>query len=435
MPKRKRSTGVRRPFQYTTSRGETRWKASIDVGVDAEGKRIQKRVTAKTFAACNRKLKDIEGEIRDYGTPLDHNVKFGKVAADWLEAVESRVDPNTLSDYRSKLSIYAKNLNGTPVTQITSGMIQKCLDAAKRDGAGISVRRRLRVALNQVMKTAVADRIIAYNPVTAVPNPTSKDLSTVKGNAFSVPELKALLTTAQGMPPELGTRYIWKLLSGQRQGEILGAVEEELHLEPGVVPHYRVMWQTSRVPRKHGCGQPLDGSWPCGHRMAAKCPKAEWRVPDGFDMRPLQGCVCLTRPKSSSIHLVPLLPELREALMRYRKATEDWPNPHGLIFRHRDGTIIGSKEDAKGFNDLMTLAGIDPEEHRGHDTRNALVTVLRKQRVDPRVVELIVGHSSRAVDDRYFNVDLHTLGQAMDVFAGAIGSPPPQIPNRGTTTP
>jgi integrase len=409
---RQRGNGVRRPYRYTDSRGNIRWKASIDIGKGANGKRRQRQVTAATYAKCKAKLDRLQEELRIYGETIDRSITLGDYAERFLETKKATVDPATYRDYKSNCYRYCDNWLGTPLADFTPSTIRAILAKARDEELSISIRRRIRITLNGLFKMALGDGIVKTNPVSGVQPPSGKDIGMRRRQAFSVPDMQAMLKAAADMPVKDGSIWWWRLLTGMRQGEIIGSVLEDLHLDD-TTPYYIVRWKQQTIPSEHGCGDPVNSIYPCGKKIAYHCPDRKWRVPDGYDMRHLKGSLCLTRPKSESTHIAPLLPELKTLLQRYLTATEKWPNPHGLIFRHENGDPITAKEESAGFKHLMELAKLIPGQHTGHETRYALVTMLRAAHVDPKIVQSIVGHSSIEVDDIYYTLDNGMRAEAM----------------------
>ena len=73
------------------------YEGSISLGFDANGKRLRRRVHAKTKAEVKEKLDAIRQEIMDgIQTPAAYTV--GQCVADWLDSLE--LDPSTVAGYR-----------------------------------------------------------------------------------------------------------------------------------------------------------------------------------------------------------------------------------------------------------------------------------------------------------------------------------------------
>src|SRR5687768_4918077 len=74
----------RRKLKDGTVREYTLWRGVIDLGFDAEGRRMQPTVHAKTQREAKRKLEALQQEVRDNGAPLNKQVKLGEYAPRWL---------------------------------------------------------------------------------------------------------------------------------------------------------------------------------------------------------------------------------------------------------------------------------------------------------------------------------------------------------------
>ena len=133
----------------------------------------------------------------------------------------------------------------------------------------------------------------------------------------------------------------------------------------------------------------------------------------------LSGAWCLSRPKSRTGRLVPIIPALAAVMDRYQAATKSWPNPYNLIFRQPDGGPIDPKQDNKAFAALLEAAGLDPAQHTGHETRHSVITLLAAQGVDFQLIQEIVGHSSPQMVAHYRHAGEAERARAM----ASIGQP------------
>ncbi len=313
-------------------------------------------------------------------------------------------------------------VNGLRITKKVNGKEQ-------RVKASLSLRKQVHTTLNQICKSAVSDRILPTNPMGGVPTPKDKDISLVDSRkneanertAFTVDEAKRILKAANDLGVRDGAKEWFRLCTGMRPGEILGASIQDLELgQMNGVPYgeYTVNWKLEELKKEHGCGNPdKHGVYPCGYKRGAACPQWRWRIPDGFDMIELTGRWCLTPPKSKRGRKVPIIPALAQTLEAYLEATDDIPNPYGLLFRHDDGTPIEPEEDLENFRQLLENAGVPNAEHRSrHETRHTVVTILMSMGVDYGLVEEIVGHSSRLMVEHYRHAGLKERLAAMETM-------------------
>lgn len=436
MPK-KRDHGQGALYQVTrkrrlkdgTVREYTLWRGVVDLGIGADGKRGQPTVHAKTQREAKKKLDDLMDEIRENGAPADKQTTMAQWAPRWLEEIaKPNVDPKTYRNYRTAVTRRIVPLLGRKkVHAVTPGDVRALRKyVIETQGLSSTTAREAHIALNGILSAAVVERLIRKNPADGVKAP--KAAASTRG---AIPTAQALdiLHAAAAMPDAAGSRWWFKLLSGQRQGEILGATLADLDLDIG---YYRVSWKLEALSREHGCAGGNDAP-SCGKKRAAFCPDARWPVPDGFEKRHLTGAWHLTDPKSQKGRVVPLIPQLVEAIRRHLEATAGQPNPYGLIWHMPDGAPITPRDDAQQWRDLLQAAGVITAEQNkpkgteitGHIARHTTITVLASLGVDTQLIGEIVGHSSAKVTEIYRHADqaekIAAMAKLGTAWADALG--------------
>ena len=435
---RKRASGAQKPFPYRHTRkvrgkdGEVRtvtterWKATLIDGYGVDGKPHVVQFTASTYRECLRKLNEARERLRTTGSAEPAaKATLAQYAAMFLREARTRLAPATYNGYESRLGKVLPRYGHVLVKDVTPGMVREMLHMF--DDRSWSWRHTLLTCLNQMFDMAVEDRAITTNPAGTVRLRKVKGDTGAKGAAYSVPELKMMLLQASQGDPCTGARMWWRMLTGMRQGEICGCLLEDLHLD-APQPYYELKWSMAEIPKEHGCGEPVRGVWPCGMKRGGNCPEGKWRVPNGFVMRPLRDRWCLKTPKSGRSRIVPLPAPLVEAVRRYLAHVASWPNPHGLLWIHEDGSPVTLKQDTADFKRLLEECGMDPRERRGHETRYSAVTLLRKAGVDTKTVLEIVGHTTMAVDDIYRTVDMEEKAEAMNELGESLQLPKGLLP-------
>ncbi len=487
MPKRKRATGAGVPFKYKATwkskdadgnpviKSKTRWKQQIHIGRYPDGTPKKKTFTGNTSGAVTAKVRAWRKELRENGGVIvDKSTTLGAYSELFLAKKKQIVDPKSYRMYTNIIKNHLQEYVGQPIADFTPTTVSHILSTAKaydRKGkvsgsAGISLKRQIRSTLHSIFEDAKRDRVIADNPAQGVPIPQSKDSSDSEiehRTAFSVPEMEAMLRAATTMTDRAtGVRMWFRLLTGMRQGEIIGARIPDLRLyttqtttyedrevekeceyldadgnpQKGTIKttekvpvttkahvgEYTVNWKMEDLQKDHGCGEPSHGEWPCGKKKAAYCPDAVWRIPEGFDMIPMKGRWCLTHPKSLTGRRVPIIPILAQVLAEHLKQTDKQPNPYNLLFHHKDGSVIQPREDMADFRTMMELAHIpNPETHSGHETRHSVVTLLASMGVDAQLIKEIVGHSSDAMVEHYRHADDSERLKAMETLDESLG--------------
>lgn len=403
------------------------YRGTLELGFDENGKRIQKQVHAKTKEACRAKLEALKEEVRRYGAPLDKQVTVETWATKWLETVaKPNVDPKTYSSYASMSKRWIVPILGRKkVSALKPSDVRALRQAMTEAGRSVSMLRQGHIILSLMLNAAKAEGMCRENVAKDVKKPTAtKGTAVAKRGAFATVEAVRILQAAADLGDDAGSRWWFKLLTGQRQGEILGATIADLDLDDGM---YAVNWKLEDLRREHGCGDR-----PCGKKYAAYCPQATWRVPDGYEKTHVRGAWHLTRPKSKTGRVAPLIPPLVEVMRRHLAATAGAPNPHGLVWHKADGSPILPVEDNQAWRELLLSAGIitadeavpSGTEKTGHWARHTTVTILASLGVDMQLIGEIVGHSSTEVTEIYRHAAADEKRAAMalvgEAWAGAF---------------
>lgn len=397
-------------------RGGKLWRGVLDLGVDPiTGKRIQPMVHAKTQRACKAKLEALQDEIKaNNGRPLRKGVKLNDWAEQWFnQHGKPNLDPKTYATYRSTYKNWIGPVAGhKPVDTImpadVTNVHRKIMDAGK----STSLSRQAYIVVDQMLEQARREGLCSRNICQDVDRPGAskkrKGRAPAKRDALDEEIVIALLTAAAKR--KNGSMWWFKILTGQRQTEILGAVLEDLEILPdGRGGYYTVNWKLEELASEHGCGTPAaDGTWPCGKKRGGSCTDRRFVIPDDFAHRQLVGRLHLTEPKSNAGKRVPLIPVLVRLIERDLKMNTG-PNPHGLIWRHDDGSPILPAEDAAGWRELLHEVGLIGADQlvpggtdmTGHVARHTTITALAALGADWQLIGEIVGQSSERVTAGY----------------------------------
>lgn len=421
MPK-KRNTGDGALY-YLTDR--KLWRGIVEAGTTLTGQRHRLYVHAKTQKACREKLEQLKEDLAKYGTPVNRKVTVAQWAGTWLEQSRREIDPKSFAASKSAVtkwiipylgSIKLRELRPSHVRELRSLMID--------DGRASSTASRHLSVLNKMLNDAIHEKLLEDNPVPVATKTLVARAKKVKcsRSALTVDESMAILKVAASYPPSLASRFWFKLLSGQRQGEILGATLNELRLNEGAVSTYEVSWKLEELKWMHGCTPN------CGNRWARMCPAKSLEIPDNFEYLHLDGRYYLTRPKSQEGRVFPILAPCAALLAQHLASSRDLPNPHGLIWCNDDGSPIDPKQDSNEWRQLLFDAGvISQEENRpggtkltGHVARHTVVTLLSALGVDAQLIGEIVGHSSVDVTALYRHANMAEKARAMNLLGEAL---------------
>ena len=419
MPK-KRSNGDGALY-YLSSR--KLWRGIVEGGIDMAGRRHRFYVHARTQKECREKLEQLKEDVAKHGQPLNRSITLAQWTATWLAHSVRETDPKTFNANKSALNKWIlPHLGHLKLRALRPSHVRELRSTILDAGLSPSTATRHLGVLSKVLNDAIDEKLLEDNPVPVATRSLSRIKKPISSRtALTVQESIAVLQTAAGFSPALASRFWFKLLTGQRQGEILGASITDLTLGEDA-SFYTVAWKLEELKWAHAC------SPACGLRWPRSCPDRVLEVPDGFEYKHLEGRYYLTRPKSLEGRVVPLLKPCADLLRAHLTLTEGSPNPHGLIWRNDDGSPIDAKQDAAEWRELLFTAGvITAKENRaggtkltGHVARHTVVTLLSALGVDAQLIGEIVGHSSVDVTALYRHASMDEKAQAMKKLGEAL---------------
>uniref|UniRef100_UPI001B346ACC tyrosine-type recombinase/integrase n=1 Tax=Arthrobacter silvisoli TaxID=2291022 RepID=UPI001B346ACC len=373
-----------------------RWRAEVDLGRGADGKRRRVAVYGKTAAAANAARRDAvrrkeDGLLASTRSPT---------LIDWLEywltnIAAVKLKPRTLVGYRSYIRTWVV---GTKVAKVrldklTPEHLEQLYGAmreAKRSESTVSQLHRI---LSRSMTVAVQRGRLGANPAKKLeaPQPAAFD-----PHLLTPDDARKLRVVAERT--EGGTRWLVALALGLRQGEALALAWDKVDLDTGVLHVHRELYSLSW---QHGCPE----SEPCG-RHAFKCPERHG------------GGRFVGTPKSAAgRRTLPLPPQLLSALRRHKETQaririeegKHWTGfkPQNgdkldLVFSQRDGKAFHASTDWETWKAFIAQCGVP--EVRLHDARHTAATLLLLMGVDGRIVMEMMGWSSVTMLKRYQHV-------------------------------
>jgi integrase len=251
--------------------------------------------------------------------------------------------------------------------------------------------RVLRAALSD----ALNDGLIARNVAARLRTPTPPSTRT----PLTAGQSAALL--AATIDDRLDSRWAAALLTGARQGELLGLTWDRVDLRNTTID---LAWQLQALGYRHGCPTVL-GETACGASRAGSCPERELDVPPGFELHALHGRLRLTRPKSAaSLRVIPIPRRLADQLARHRDATAAQPSPHGLVWSTPTGQPIPASTDLAAWHDALARAGLPPVPL--HAARHTTATLLMDLGIDVTIIQAILRHARPLTTRGYQHADL-----------------------------
>jgi integrase len=355
-------------------------------------------VTATTEKEAKKKLADLRKRLLLEGDLPTSSQTFASWLNVWFTTIAlKKIRPKTAATYRTLIENHIiPTIGPVQLEKLTPAHIRRV--AASIEAKGLSsttamqAHRIMAVALKYAEREGRVHKNVAN--LTDAPRRASKKLTVLTG----VHGVKVLDAVRED---RLASRWAAALLTGARQGELLGLeldrVGDDLDLS----------WQLQRVTWEHGC------KVPCGRKRAAECPDKKITFPPDWEHRHLTGGLYLSRPKSNAgWRVVPLVDPLRAIIELRAQTSRTEPNPHGLMWTALpDGRPIDPSRDNAAWHAILARAGVP--DARLHDARHTTASLLRKANVPIELITKIMGHSSYAQSREYMDVDREQLMEAL----------------------
>jgi integrase len=328
---------------------------------DQNGKRRWKTLKANTTKTkAKEELRAIEDAIdKGFFLPKSKVSSFSEVAKEWLKYKKSKVRETTWEVIEGMLRNHFDDLNKQKITRITTATIEKYITAMQEKGVHILTLRKILVTLGQIMDYAVRHRHIGHNPYREAEKPKDQRTQEKEIRVLTPSEIRAFLDAVDDQ--KYKTLFLTAILTGARQGELLGLKWEDLDLEKKQVYIQRTFNNGRFFPTK-------------------------------------------TKGSKRKIDLSPtLLTELKKWKLACPKTNEFlkldlmFPNDAG-------GPINKNNLINRKFDPALKKAGI--ERIRFHDIRHSYASLMIEQGENIKYIQTQLGHSSPTVT---LNVYAHLM--------------------------
>lgn len=364
-------------------RSKDSWEITIDLGRDAQGKRLRKFAHVKGKKAdADRKLRELMASL-DRGLPPDSgNITVQEFLAQWLQDYAiPHTRPRTAQRYESDIRLHINPAFGhVRLSQLRPSDIQALESRMLKEGRAPRSVRHLHTVLKEALKHAMRWGFIYRNVAEAVDPPPSRPKHIQPPDIDQVWEI---LRLADETP--YGPMLSFMARTGCRRGECLGLRWVDTDLDNGVTS---IVQTLQRVGKQRLVFQPP---------KSAKSKRAIAIDDTTIDLlRQHQGQQVLLKMELGST----------------------WQDS-GLVFPGPFGKPLDPATLTRNFQKLTKKAAL--QNVRLHDLRHFHATTLLRSGVHLKVVQERLGHASIA--DTYSHVAPSLQQAAASAFAEAMDRP------------
>lgn len=222
-------------------RSKNSWELSIDIGVDAQGKRLRKFENVKgTKAVADRRLRELLASL-DNGIPLyKERETVSTFMARWLrDQVAQTTKPRTHHFYSMMNRLHIDPIVGHIVVQkLTPADVQAVIAAVLSKGLSSSTARRVYATLHRALVCGVKWGNLVRNVCDAIDAPRDSAFELTPPSRDIV---KALIVEASRTL--YGVLFHLLAYTGMRRGEVCGLQWEHTDLDKGALS---VVWSVGR---------------------------------------------------------------------------------------------------------------------------------------------------------------------------------------------
>lgn len=333
----------------------------IDYGYDElTGKRIRKTFTGKTEKECRKKARDYEKGLENQEIVYTTRT-LGEWLMEWLEVYkEKSVSPATYSNYLFNAKIIcADSLAQFELIDIKPIHIQKFYQ--RNHQYSKSVLDKLRFLLQAAFESAIDNDLCYKNPAKHVLLPPKK---THEKNPFSEQEIKTIIKYAPY--DSFGFAIIILLMTGLRSGELRALLTTDIDLTNRIITINKAINRDQQI----------------------------------------------ALPKNKKSRHVPISNELYQWLIKSVR-----PGTYvlgGNTFLTKDGFESRYKTFFRHLNQWCEENHLEPVVYKPpHTTRHTYASILVKQNIHMKIIQIILGHSDIEMSAHYSHADLETLRQAV----------------------
>jgi len=357
-------------------RADGKWVAQVMLGYNENGKPKRKSLYGNSRSEVARKMSSVVNDVYVHGYTCTEAksdpVKL--LMQEWLYTYKrATISPRTYEGCtrRARLHVYPKFGEHLP-EQVHSEMIQKHINELYDKGMALDSVKKIRQLMSQFFQYLVDNlRILNENPVnrTKIHTKNRKDISEIEDDYIALTtEQRIQIYRILDEHPTLKPIVLVMMLAGLRIGEVMALKWRNVNLIDGVL---HITEATTVIPKVDKEGIVIS------RRTTISNTKT-----------------------CASVRSVKIPPQLVEALKEWKAIRSALQEKKGISFVNHDSLVFSTDEGAlRTYSGLRTILdrflkkhGLDKHGITFHKFRHTFATMLFEAGVNPRVVQLLMGH-------------------------------------------
>ena len=171
-----------------------RWRGVISLGFDADGRRIRRKVSGKTKAVVQDRLKALHNDV-ETGVRAQPNYTVRRAAEDWLQHGLHGRSPKTIKKNENVLTPILATIGGRRLRELTADDVHQALAAMalRYSSAAVAMGHN---ALTRAIRYAEARDLVGRNVALLVDTP--KGQAGRPSKSLSLEQASALLAAVEG---------------------------------------------------------------------------------------------------------------------------------------------------------------------------------------------------------------------------------------------
>ncbi len=384
-------------------RPDGRWRGTVSLGYDGNGKRRRVSVFGATKDEVQKKLRELQTRADAGVVGPEDKVRVGDYLKQWLDVKKGTVGEKTFLPYEQHVRLHlSPTIGGIRLKDLSPIHVQRMYSDLENAGLSRAMQRRVGTTLRTALAYAVSPLcLIRSNPAANVPKPrhTPQEMT-----ILNIEQMRLFLDAAK--EDDFYALYALALDSGARQGELLALTWADVNFEARTVSitkaleesrgHFRIKEpKTAKSKRKVVITSATIEAL-ADHRRRMLAGKEANVEANTLARKPL---AC--RPED------PI----------FANARGGWVSKPNLVQRSFKPIIERANAEAKR---KARKSGVEPiliPGIRFHDLRHTAASILLASGVSPKVVSERLGHSKTSMT---LDVYSHVLPGQQEQAAGVL---------------